>query len=148
MQIKGLWLKEHCFLRELGRGVWGVTSLQGAHQAHLLRPPHPFPAKPGSELERGVDRLLQLWGAPSPLPPTSLRQQKSGDGVFLADRITLKQSTTWPILIPVPDPHVALTLTHILLHTHSPCATNKLLSLVTSASLSLPRNKPLTSPLF
>ena len=68
--------------------------------------------------------------------------------MLLAGRITLEQSTTWPILIPIPDPHVALTLTHILLHTQSPCATNKLLSLLTSASLSLSPNKPLTSPLF
>lgn len=86
------------------------------------------------------------WG-PSPscsvfleggLPPTSLRQQKSGEGMLLAVHIMLKQSTMWPIFTLIPDPHMTLTLTHTLLHTHpqSPWATNKLLSLVNSPSLS------------
>ena len=58
--------------------------------------------------------------------------------MLLAAHITLEQSTTWPVFTPIPDPHVTLTLTHTLLHTHpqSPWATNKLLSLVNSPSLS------------
>ena len=68
--------------------------------------------------------------------------------MLLAVHIMLKQSTTWPIFTPIPDPNLTLTLTHTLLHTHPqiPWATNKLLTLVNSPSLSQQTTNT-TSPL-
>ena len=128
--------------------VNGVSRNSGCPSGHLLRPPHPFPLPCHAWLQAGEEwtGFPGCWG-PSPscsvfleggLSPTSLRQQKSGEGMLLAVHIMLKQSTTWPVFTPIPDPHLTLTLTHTLLHTHpqSPWATNKLLSLVNSPSLS------------